>query len=242
MSSRPSSPGVSSAPSSDAPPARPRHPGEIFDRLYLRFAIADALQPLGIDADSAYRAAARVHILIAAPRVRYPPPPSRSSPGTTPTPSGSPACTPPRAIAISTRKRTSSCSGGPLCRSSSPPPKGFLSKTSATRITLRALEGQIDEATTAAAQSGYRLDKLLQPSPATAETSSTKSALAKKNRAGQKTNPSHPPQSTPSPLGPWWTRSRLQARGHPLPATAYRLPARLTSALPASAPPPAPAA
>ena len=51
-------------------------------------------------------------------------------------------------------------------------------KSSATRITLRALEGRIDEATAAAAQSGYRLDKLLQPNATTTEKSLTGSAPA----------------------------------------------------------------
>ncbi len=42
--------------------------GEAFDRLYLRSAIADAFHPLGIEGDAAYRAAARVRILLTQPR------------------------------------------------------------------------------------------------------------------------------------------------------------------------------
>ena len=41
--------------------------GEIFDRLYLRPALADTFHPLGLDGDAAYRAVARVRILLTRP-------------------------------------------------------------------------------------------------------------------------------------------------------------------------------
>jgi hypothetical protein len=44
-----------------------QHPGEVFDRLYLRSALADVFQPLGLDAEAAYRAAARVRLLVDLP-------------------------------------------------------------------------------------------------------------------------------------------------------------------------------
>ena len=39
--------------------------GEAFDRLYLRSALAEIFEPLGLEADAAYRAAARVRVLLA---------------------------------------------------------------------------------------------------------------------------------------------------------------------------------
>ncbi len=48
---------------SDTLPAG-KNPGEIFDRLYLRSALADVFHPLGIEGDAAYRAAARVRLLL----------------------------------------------------------------------------------------------------------------------------------------------------------------------------------
>jgi hypothetical protein len=43
-------------------------PGAVVDRLYLRSALADVFRPLGIEGDAAYRAAARVRILLAQPK------------------------------------------------------------------------------------------------------------------------------------------------------------------------------
>ena len=42
-----------------------RNRGEVFDKLYLRSVLADAFQPLGLEGEDAYRAAARVRMLIA---------------------------------------------------------------------------------------------------------------------------------------------------------------------------------
>jgi hypothetical protein len=39
--------------------------GEVFDRLYLRSALADVFHPLGLEGEAAYRAAARVRVLLA---------------------------------------------------------------------------------------------------------------------------------------------------------------------------------
>ncbi len=41
-----------------------RNPAEVFDRLYLRSALADIFHPLGVEGDAAYRAAARVRLLL----------------------------------------------------------------------------------------------------------------------------------------------------------------------------------
>jgi hypothetical protein len=38
--------------------------GDVFDKLYLRSVLADAFQPLGLEGDDAYRAAARVRLLV----------------------------------------------------------------------------------------------------------------------------------------------------------------------------------
>ena len=207
-----------------------QHPGEMFDRLYLRFAIADALQPLGIDADSAYRAAARVHILIAAPQRPLPsatqPLLSWDDPDTVWL-TGLHTAQGHRYFNKEAHEQLLWWSALPQLMAAAT--KDSSAKTSATRITLRALEGQIDEATTAAAQSGYRLDQLLQPSPATAETSSTKSALAKEPSRSEDEPVSihdHTRQqlilSAPAVVFKIWTNP-LQAPGHRLPPTAYRL-------------------
>ena len=44
------------------PPERDR--GEVFDKLYLRSVLADVFHPLGLEGDDAYRAAARVRLLV----------------------------------------------------------------------------------------------------------------------------------------------------------------------------------
>jgi hypothetical protein len=154
-------------------------PGAIFDRLYLPFALADAFQPLGLDADSAYRAAARVRILITAPQRPLPsntqPLLSWDDPDT--------VWLTGLHIAQGHRYFNKEAHEQLLWWSVLPQlivaaEKDPSAKSSATRITLRALEGQIDEATAAAAQSGYRLDKLLQPNATTTEKSLTGSAPA----------------------------------------------------------------
>jgi hypothetical protein len=48
------------------PPSQ--NPGEVFDRLYLRSALADVFHPLGIEGDAAYRAAARIRMLLTQPK------------------------------------------------------------------------------------------------------------------------------------------------------------------------------
>ncbi|MGB7135227.1 MAG: alpha-amylase family glycosyl hydrolase [Acidobacteriaceae bacterium] len=51
---------------SDAfPPSQ--HPGGAFDRLYIRSALADALHPLGLESEDAWRTIARIRILLAQP-------------------------------------------------------------------------------------------------------------------------------------------------------------------------------
>jgi hypothetical protein len=156
-----------------------RNPGETFDRLYFRFALADAFQPLGLDANSAYRAAARVHILIAAPQRPLPsttqPLLSWDDPDTVWL-TGLHTAQGHRYFNKEAHEQLLWWSVLPQLIVAAE--KDPSAKSSATRITLRALEGRIDEATAAAAQSGYRLDKLLQPNATTTEKSLTGSAPA----------------------------------------------------------------
>jgi hypothetical protein len=49
-----------------------RPPGEAFDQLYLRTALAEAFHPLGVEGEAAYRAAARVRILLTQPNGKDP--------------------------------------------------------------------------------------------------------------------------------------------------------------------------
>lgn len=150
------------------PPGQNR--GELFDRLYLRFAIADAFQPLGLDPDTAYRAPARIRILIAAPLRPLPsaiqPLLSWDDPDTVWL-TGLHTAQGHRYFNKEAHEQLLWWSALPQLIAASE--KDPSVKTSATRITLRALEGQIEEATTAAAQSGYRLDYLLQPDSVSAE-------------------------------------------------------------------------
>jgi hypothetical protein len=150
------------------PPGQNR--GEQFDRLYLRFAIADAFQPLGLDADHAYHAAARIRILIAAPSRPLPsalqPLLSWDDPDTVWL-TGLHTAQGHRYFNKEAHEQLLWWSALPQLIAACE--KDPSVKASATRITLRALEGQIQEATTAAAQSGYRLDNLLQPDSVSAE-------------------------------------------------------------------------
>jgi hypothetical protein len=161
-----------------------QNPGEAFDRLYLRFAIADAFQPLGLEADPAYRAAARIHILIAAQRQL-------------------PAATQPLFsweepdtvwltglhTAQGRRYFNKEAHEQLLWWSALPQliaiaEKDPSAKSSATRVTLRALEGQLNEAVTAAAQSGYRLDVLLDPGSIETESTPTSAEESIKPETG----------------------------------------------------------
>jgi hypothetical protein len=148
--------------------------GGIFDRFYLRFALAEALQPLGLDADSAYRAAARIHILIAAPQR---PLPSATQPllswddADTVWLTGLHTAQGHRYFNKESHEQLLWWSALPQLIAAAA--KDPSAKSSATRITLRALEGEIQEATTAAAQSGYRLNAMLQPQAANDEGTST---------------------------------------------------------------------
>ncbi len=154
-----------------------QHPGEIFDRLYLRFAIADAFHPLGLDADHAYRAAARVRILIAAPQRPLPsatqPLLSWDDPDTVWL-TGLHTAQGHRYFIKEAHEQLLWWSILPQLVAVAE--KDSAARSSATRITLRALEGQLDEAVTAAAQSGYRLDHLLQPASTSNETGAANSA------------------------------------------------------------------
>jgi hypothetical protein len=154
-------------------------PGAIFDRLYLRFALADAFQRLGLDANSAYRAAARVHILIAAPTRPLPsatqPLLSWEDPDTVWL-TGLHTAQGHRYFNKEAHEQLLWWSALPQLIAAAE--KDPAAKSSATHITLRSLEGQIEEAITAAAQSGYRLDQLLQPNATTTEKSLTGSAPA----------------------------------------------------------------
>ncbi|MFP5228159.1 MAG: alpha-amylase family glycosyl hydrolase, partial [Acidobacteriota bacterium] len=144
-----------------------QHPGAIFDRLYLRFAIAEAFRPLGLDADHAFRAAARIRILIAAPQRALPsatqPLVSWDDPDTVWL-TGLHSAQGQRYFNKEAYEQLLWWSTVPQLINAAG--KDPAAKSSATRITLRALEGQIEEATVAAAQSGYRLDQLLQPESA----------------------------------------------------------------------------
>jgi len=152
-------------------------PGEIFDGLYLRFAIADALQPLGLDSDAAWRAAARVRILIAAPHHPLPSATQQflswDDPDT--------AWLTGLHTAQGHRYFNKEAHEQLLWWSALPQliavaEKDPFAKASATRITLQAIEGQLEEAATAAAQSGYRLNVLHQSQSTTDGSSKPETA------------------------------------------------------------------
>ena len=175
------------------PPGQNR--GELFDRLYLRFAIADAFQPLGLDADHAYRTAARIRILIAAPSRPLPsaiqPLLSWDDPDTVWL-TGLHTAQGHRYFNKEAHEQLLWWSALPQLIAASE--KDPSVKTSATRITLRALEGEIEEATTAAAQSGYRLDVLLQPfaiETTTTESGGAESASESIAPSDQSTHETH---------------------------------------------------
>ncbi|HUB17953.1 MAG TPA: alpha-amylase family glycosyl hydrolase [Acidobacteriaceae bacterium] len=141
-----------------------QHPGEIFDRLYLRFAFAEALQPLGLDSDHAYRAAARIRILLSAPTR---PLPSATQPllfwddPDTVWIAGLHTAQGLRYFNKETHEQLLWWSALPQLIAIAE--KDPSAKLASTRITVRALEGQIEEASGAAAESGYRLDEMLHP-------------------------------------------------------------------------------
>jgi hypothetical protein len=136
--------------------------GEIFDRLYLRFALVEGLQPLGLDSDTAYRVAARIRMLVEArPMAEASQPLLSWEDADTVWLTGLHTAQGHRYFNKEAHEQLLWWSALPqLIETAQKDPSA---KMSSTRITLRFIEGRIQEAVTAAAESGYRLDKPLQP-------------------------------------------------------------------------------
>jgi hypothetical protein len=138
--------------------------GEVFDRLYLRSALADAFHPLGLEGDAAHRAASRVRLLLAQPKE------TEVDVDQQPLDWNDPDIvwltglheaqghryfnkesyeqmlwwsTLPQLIAIAEKDPTG--------------------KTAATKKDLRSIESENEDATIAAQTAGYRLDQMLEP-------------------------------------------------------------------------------
>ncbi len=139
-----------------------RNRAEAFDRLYLRSALAEAFHPLGLEGDAAWRAAARVRVLIAQP------PPTDAEPRPL-------AWDDPDVVwltglhqAQGHRYFNKEAYEQLLWWSSLPEfiavveqdPSG---KSPVAWETLRSIELEIEDATAAAQTSGYRLDQMLEP-------------------------------------------------------------------------------
>ncbi|MFY9747309.1 MAG: alpha-amylase family glycosyl hydrolase [Acidobacteriaceae bacterium] len=138
--------------------------GEIFDRLYLRSALADAFHPLGLDGDAAYRAVARIRILLT--RIQEPEP--------APVPS-SRAWDDPDIVwftglheAQGHRYFNKEAQEQLLWWSALPDliataERDPAAKTPATQKALRTFELEAQTAIAAAEKAGYRLDEMLKP-------------------------------------------------------------------------------
>jgi hypothetical protein len=144
--------------------------GEIFDRLHLRSALADAFHPLGLEGDAAYRAAARILILIN----RTQQPESASAPP-------SRAWDDPDIVwftglheAQGHRYFNKEAHEQLLWWSALPDliataEKDPTAKSPATRKTVQTFELEAEAAIAAAKKAGYRLDEMLKPDAVSAE-------------------------------------------------------------------------
>jgi hypothetical protein len=147
-----------------------RNTGEVFDRLYLRSALADAFHPLGLEGDQAYRAAARVRILI-----------TRTQPQEPATVRQARAWDEPDIVwltglheAQGHRYFNKEAYEQLLWWSALPDliataEKDPTAKSPATQKVLRTFEHEAELAIAAAAKAGYRLDEMLKPDAISAE-------------------------------------------------------------------------
>jgi hypothetical protein len=136
--------------------------GEIFDRLYLRSSLADAFQPLG---QAAYRAAARVRILITRPR--QPEPASVPQANAWEDPdivwfTGLHEAQGHRYFNKESHEQLLWWSALPDLIATAE--KDPAAKSPATRQILQTFELEAEEEIAAAAKAGYRLDKMLKSS------------------------------------------------------------------------------
>jgi hypothetical protein len=141
---------------------RNRNAAEAFDRLYLRSALADAFNPLGIEGDAAYRAAARVRLLIAKT--------TEADIAAHPLDWNDPDIVWLTGLheASSHRYFNKEAHEQLLWWSCLPQliaalEKGLSMKSAGARTALRALEVEAETATAAARKAGYRLDEMLNP-------------------------------------------------------------------------------
>jgi hypothetical protein len=142
-----------------------QNPGEIFDRLYLRSALADAFQPLGLEGDAAYRAAARVRILITRPRQSEPAPAAQARAWEDPDIvwfTGLHEAQGHRYFNKESHEQLLWWSALPDLIATAE--KDPAAKSPATKTILQTFESEADAVIAAAAKAGYRLDKMLKPS------------------------------------------------------------------------------
>jgi hypothetical protein len=141
-----------------------QNPGEIFDRLYLRSALADAFQPLGLEGDAAYRAAARVRILITRPRQSEPAPAAQARAWEDPDIvwfTGLHEAQGHRYFNKESHEQLLWWSALPDLIATAE--KDPAAKSPATKTILQTFESEADAVIAAAAKAGYRLDKMLKP-------------------------------------------------------------------------------
>jgi hypothetical protein len=139
--------------------------GEIFDRLYLRSSLADAFQPLGLEGEAAYRAAARVRILITRPRQPEPASVPQASAWEEPDIvwfTGLHEAQGHRYFNKESHEQLLWWSALPDLIATAE--KDPAAKSPATQKILQTFEQEAEAAITAAANAGYRLDKMLKPS------------------------------------------------------------------------------
>ena len=148
---------------SDALP-QGKNPAEVFDRLYLPSALADVFHPLGIEGDAAYRAAARVRLLLRRATQMQPDATTEPLDWTDPDIvwlTGLHEAQGHRYFNKEAHEQVVWWTQLPQLIATAE--KDPTAKSAATRLSLRALELEAEAAIDAAGSSGYRLDVMLKP-------------------------------------------------------------------------------
>jgi hypothetical protein len=174
--------------------------GELFDRLYLRSALADAFHPLGIEGDAAFRAAARVRILLTRTKESEPASAPQSSAWDDPDIvwfTGLHEAQGYRYFNKEAHEQLLWWSALPDLIATAE--KDPAAKSPATRKTLQTFEREAEAAVAAAEKSGYRLDKMLNPATGVtaASTKSANTGESPATRAAQQSEPSDNPEDKP---------------------------------------------
>jgi hypothetical protein len=138
--------------------------GEVFDRLYLRSALADAFHPLGLEGDAAHRAASRVRLLLAQTKE------ADVDIGQQPLDWNDPDIVWLTGLHVAQGHRyfNKEAYEQMLWWSTLPQlmaiaEKDPSAKTAAAREELRTIESENEDATMAAQIAGYRLDQMIEP-------------------------------------------------------------------------------